>query len=122
LTKANLIDVVLIAILAFFIYPMAKISMAYMPYHTDVGFLRIKQQYIHIDWWRIAFFIHVYSSLFVLFAGFSQFNKQLLKLRPALHRKLGYAYVLNILLITGPASLLMGFYANASAAVSVLLV
>ena len=29
-----------------------------------------------------------------------------------MHRKLGYIYVLNVLLITGPAGLLMGFYAN----------
>jgi uncharacterized membrane protein len=112
LKKTNVIDVLLIAALAFFIFPMAKISMAYMPYHTDVGFLRIKQQYIDIDFWRLAFFIHIYSSLFVLFAGFSQFSKQLLKKRPGLHRKLGYLYVLNILCITGPASLVMGFYAN----------
>ena len=86
--------------------------MQYIPYNTDVAFLRIKQHYIGIDIWRWAFFIHVYSSLLVLFAGFSQFNKRLLKSNPTLHRKLGYTYVVNILLITGPASLIMGFYAN----------
>jgi uncharacterized membrane protein len=83
-----------------------------MPYNTDVGFLRIKQQYIDIDHWRIAFFIHVYASLWVLLAGFTQFSKQLLKKNPRLHRTMGYIYVADVLLITGPAGLIMGFYAN----------
>jgi uncharacterized membrane protein len=91
---------------------MAGIVMQYVPYSTTVGFLNIKQDYIPIDFWRGAFFIHVYSSLFVLFAGFTQFSKYLLKHKPTLHRKFGYAYVINILCITGPASLIMGFYAN----------
>lgn len=91
---------------------MARITVAYIPYNTDVGFLRIKQDYITIDHWRIAFFIHVYASLWVLFAGFTQFSKWLLKNRPRLHRALGYIYVADILLITGPSGLIMGFYAN----------
>lgn len=86
--------------------------MNYIPYRTDVGFLRIKQQYIGIDFWRTAFFIHVYASLWVLFAGFTQFSKQLLKKRPGLHRILGYVYVIDVLFVTGPAGFIMGFYAN----------
>lgn len=86
--------------------------MTYIPYNTDVGFLRIKQQYIDIDRWRGAFFIHVYASMWVLFAGFTQFSKRLLKNNPRLHRTLGYIYVVDVLLITGPAGLVMGFYAN----------
>jgi uncharacterized membrane protein len=91
---------------------MARITVNYFPYRTDVGFLRIKQQYIGIDHWRMAFFIHVYASIWALLAGFTQFSKKILRKRPVLHRSLGYVYVLNILLVTGPAGLLMGFYAN----------
>lgn len=91
---------------------MAKISVNYFPARTDAGFLRIKQQYIGIDHWRMAFFIHVYASLWVLLAGFTQFSKKLLRSRPRLHRSLGYVYVVDVLLVTGPAGLLMGFYAN----------
>ncbi|MEI2739262.1 MAG: DUF2306 domain-containing protein [Chitinophagaceae bacterium] len=91
---------------------MAKITVAYIPYNTDVGFLRIKQQYIGIDHWRIAFFIHVYASMWVLFAGFTQFSKTLQRNNPRLHRTLGYIYITDVLLITGPAGLIMGFYAN----------
>lgn len=103
---------VLLAVLAFTTWLMARISVNYLPMRNDVGFLRIKQQYIGIEHWRMAFFIHVYSSLWVLFAGFTQFSKNLLRKRPKLHRNLGYVYVVDILLVTGPAGLLMGFYAN----------
>jgi len=99
-------------LLAFFCWLMASITMAYIPYNTDVGFLRIKQQYISIDHWRTAFFIHVYASMWVLFAGFTQFSKKLLREKPKLHRTLGTIYVVDVLLITGPAGLVMGFYAN----------
>jgi hypothetical protein len=91
---------------------MASITIAYIPYNTDVGFLRIKQQYIGIDHWRIAFFMHVYASMWVLLAGFTQFSKKLLRNNPKLHRAFGYIYATDVLLITGPAGLLMGFYAN----------
>jgi uncharacterized membrane protein len=102
----------LLLTLAFFSWLMASITMAYVPYNTDVGFLRIKQQYISIDHWRIAFFIHVYASIWVLLAGFTQFSRRIQRNRPKLHRAMGYIYVTNVLLITGPAGLLMGFYAN----------
>jgi uncharacterized membrane protein len=101
-----------LATLAFFTWLMAGITVNYIPYNTDVGFLRIKQQYIHIDHWRTAFFIHVYASLWVLLAGFTQFSKWIQRNNPRLHRTMGYIYVTNVLLITGPAGLLMGFYAN----------
>jgi len=99
-------------VLLFFIGLMIKITLQYIPYNLDVAFLRIKQDYINIDHWRWAFFIHVYTSVFVLFAGATQFSKQLLIKNKRLHRILGYCYSINILLITGPASLVMSFYAN----------
>lgn len=91
---------------------MVRITVDYIPYNTDVGFLRIKQEYIGIDHWRIAFFIHVYASIWVLLAGFTQFSSRIQRHNPGLHRAMGYIYVTDVLLITGPAGLLMGFYAN----------
>jgi hypothetical protein len=102
----------LLLALVFFTGLMAEITLHYIPYKTDVGFLRIKQQYISVDHWRLAFFIHVYASIWVLLAGFTQFSKRLLRHRPRLHRTMGYIYTIDVLLITGPAGLLMGFYAN----------
>ena len=84
----------------------------YIPVQNDAGFLQLKQNYIEITPWRIAFFTHIFSSILVLFAGFTQFSVKLLKQQPKLHRIFGYIYVINILMVTGPASLLMSFYAN----------
>jgi uncharacterized membrane protein len=91
---------------------MLRILFIYIPVKNDVGFLQLKQSYIHLTAWRTAFFTHVFSSILVLAAGFTQFSKKLLRQKPKLHRALGYVYVLNILTVTGPAGLLMSFYAN----------
>lgn len=111
-SRTNIFNAALLLTLVFFTWLMAGITMAYIPYNTDVGFLRIKQHYIHVDHWRVAFFIHVYASLWVLLAGFTQFSKSIQRNNPRLHRTFGYIYVTDVLLVTGPAGLLMGFYAN----------
>lgn len=110
--RSALINVLLLLILAFFVFLMARISIAYMPYNTDVGFLRIKQDYIDLDFWRSAFFVHVYVSIWVLLAGFTQFSESIRTFRPRLHRIFGCIYAVDVVLITGPAGLVMGFYAN----------
>ena len=111
-TRKNILNIFLLSALGFFSFLMLRIIFLYIPAKTDVAFLQLKQEYIHITEWRIAFFVHVYSSLLALLAGFTQFSKKLLKQRPKLHRALGYTYVINVLMITGPAGLLMSFYAN----------
>ncbi len=110
--RTNVLAAVAFLMLAFLTFQMARITVAYIPYNTDVGFLQIKQQYIDIDHWRIAFFVHVYTSIWVLLAGFTQFSKRLRSDYPKFHRVAGYIYAMDVLLITGPAGLLMGFYAN----------
>lgn len=110
--RTNVIALLSFLALGFLTLQMARISAAYIPYNTDVGFLRIKQDYIEIDHWRIAFFVHVYTSIWVLLAGFTQFSEKLRSKYPKSHRIIGYIYAADVLLITGPAGLLMGFYAN----------
>lgn len=111
-TRKNILKVFLLALLAFFSFLMLRIIFLYIPIQNDVAFLQLKQSYIHITEWRIAFFVHVFSSMLALLAGFTQFSKWLLKQKPKLHRAIGYSYVVNILMVTGPAGLLMSFYAN----------
>jgi uncharacterized membrane protein len=106
------LNVLVFLTLGFFTFLMAGITVEYIPYDTDVGFLRIKQDYIDIDHWRIAFFVHVYASMWALLAGFTQFSSALQSFYPRVHRAFGYVYVTNVLLITGPAALLMSVYAN----------
>jgi len=110
--RGPLVNVLLFVTLAFFVFLMARISLAYMPYNTDVGFLRIKQDYIDLDFWRTAFFVHVYMSIWVLLAGFTQFSENIRTFRPTLHRSFGYIYAVDVVFVTGPAGLIMGFYAN----------
>lgn len=111
-TFKNILTLVTLTVLGYFSWLMLKIVCMYIPIRMDVAFLLLKQEYIHIDLWRIAFFTHVFTSMFVLVAGFTQFLKPLLKAYPRWHRGLGYLYVIDILFVTGPAGLIMSFYAN----------
>ena len=100
------------AALAFFTLLMARITLEYFPMRDDAAFLQIKQQYIHISHWMLAFWIHVYSSMFALLAGFTQFAPSILRKKPAVHRWMGKIYVVVVCFITGPSGLVMAFYAN----------
>lgn len=102
----------LLLLLAFFSALMLEITLQYIPIRTDAAFLQIKQDYIHITPWRIAFFVHVFSSMLVLVAGFTQFSRYLLSHYKKLHRVIGKIYVIDILFITGPASFIMALLAN----------
>lgn len=112
LTCKNIFGITALILLAFFSFLMLRIIFIYIPVKNDAGFLQLKQEYIHITEWRVAFFTHVFTSILVLVAGFTQFSKTFLKQQPKLHRTVGYIYVINILMVTGPSGLLMSFYAN----------
>ncbi|MBV8416728.1 MAG: DUF2306 domain-containing protein [Verrucomicrobia bacterium] len=99
-------------LLAVFTFQMVRITAQYWPIRDDVAFLRIKTDYLEIWPWKIAFFVHVFTSLFALAGGFTQFAPGLLRNRPGVHRWMGRVYVLDVVLITGPASLVMAFFAN----------
>jgi uncharacterized membrane protein len=101
-----------LAVLAFFSYLMLEITLRYVTLDTNASFLQIKQDYVHNKIWLTAFYLHVFSSLFALLAGFTQFSTFIRSRYPRIHRGVGYVYIIDILLITGPAGLLMAFYAN----------
>jgi hypothetical protein len=61
---------------------------------------------------EIAFFIHVFTSLFALAAGFTQFAPGLLRKWPVVHRWVGRIYGADVVLVTGTASLIMASFAN----------
>jgi hypothetical protein len=100
------------AVLAFFSFLLLKITLQYIPVQYDVAFLRVKQQYIHILSWRFAFFTHVFTSMLVLIAGFTQFSGGILQRFPRVHRAMGYLYIVVLLGVTGPASFVMALFAN----------
>lgn len=95
---------------------MLNLTFPYFELETDVAFLRIKQWVFKehgglvANVWIVAFYIHVFTSLFALLAGFTQFNKQLLYTK--VHRSIGVMYIITVLLLTGPSGFFMGILAN----------
>lgn len=79
---------------------------------TDLAFLAIKQDYVHLWHYRLAFFIHVFSAILVLLAGYTQFSASIRRRFPTIHRRAGWFYVLVTLLLEGPSGFLIGIYAN----------
>ena len=84
----------------------------YASFQTNIGFLKFKQDYLHIKIWKIAFYIHVFSSIFTLCAGFTQFSNHILKHYKKWHRRIGKFYAYNVMLINFPAGMVMAYYAN----------
>lgn len=102
----------LVLLLLFFTYRMILLSWPYLAFDDRVAFLRIKQSVVSLTWWKVAFYVHVFTSIFLLAAGFTQFSKQLLKRFPAVHRSIGKMYVFILLVLSGPAGLLLAIKAN----------
>ena len=100
------------ATLAFFSLLMLRITIPYFQLDDHVAFLRIKQAVIGNQVWKTAFYLHVFTSMMALIAGFTQFSHNILRRRAQLHRWMGKLYVAVILLISGPAGFVMGLYAN----------
>lgn len=91
---------------------MLRIIVEHFTLKPDVGFLKVKQEYINNKIWRTAFYIHVFTGILTLLAGFTQFSPYILREKRLLHRHMGKVYVFNILFINFPAGMIMAFYAN----------
>jgi hypothetical protein len=104
-------NILSLLVLAFFLILMMRITIPYFTLDHQVGFLQIKQWVIKNEVWRVAFFTHVFSSIFLLLAGFTQFYSPL-KRFTKVHRTIGKMYILIILFLAGPAGLIMSLYAN----------
>lgn len=104
--------VTLLSALAFFSFLMIRITLAYTVMRGDVNFLRTKQHVYPLSWWRISFYTHVFTSCFVLIAGFTQFAPWVLRRYPRVHRFMGWAYLVIVTMISGPAAWVMALYAN----------
>jgi len=104
--------IVLLSALAFFTLLMLRLSLPYTVMRSDIDFLQTKQNVYHIGYWRISFYIHVFTSCLVLVAGFTQFNPWLLRRYPRIHRRMGWIYLVTVVGISGPASFMMAWHAN----------
>lgn len=98
---------------AYFFILMVRITLRYIPMNSAVSFLQIKQTEVTgIKAYLPVFYVHVYSAVFVLLAGFTQFNGKILTKYPQLHRWLGYLYVSFVLLLASPSGIFIGWFAN----------
>ncbi len=92
---------------------MLLITLKYIPFSYDASFLQIKQTEVsEIPFYLTFFYIHVYSAIFVLLAGFTQFNSSILKRHPKIHKQIGRLYVYIVLFFAAPSGLFIGIYAN----------
>ncbi|KUJ61638.1 hypothetical protein AR687_11915 [Flavobacteriaceae bacterium CRH] len=98
---------------SYFFILMIQITWQYIPFKSEVAFLQIKQTEVaEIPFYLTFFYVHVYSAIFVLLAGFFQFNNSLLKKYPKVHRNIGKFYVLVVLFLSAPSGLFIGVFAN----------
>lgn len=103
--------IALILAFLYFTYLMFLITWQYVPFNLQVSFLQLKDQF---SWWhyRVVFFTHVYTSLFILILGFLQFFSTLRIRFPRIHKHVGKAYIVLILVFSAPSGLIMGYYGN----------
>ncbi len=91
---------------------MLKGIVRYYPMRDDIGFLQFKQAYVHNRLWKAAFYIHVFTIIPVLLAGFTQFSRTVLREHKWLHRLAGRIYAYDVLLINFPAGMILAVNAN----------
>lgn len=91
---------------------MFEISYPFTSFDPHEGFLRTKFNAYHIRYWRVGFYMHVFSSVFVLLAGLTQFSSTIMRRLPVLHRAVGFSYIAIVLLVSGPGAFVMALHAN----------
>jgi hypothetical protein len=99
-------------IILFFCWLMLRLSLPYLALKPGIDFLKSKTEVYHLEIWRIGFYLHVFSSVLILFAGATQFSGLILHRFPILHRLMGWTYVGILLFLSGPGAVVMAFYAN----------
>lgn len=95
---------------------MIDLTIPYFSLETDQSFLRIKQWVFRAypegfsGIWIVAFYVHVFTAIFSVLAGFTQFSKRFLWQKA--HRSLGKLYIITVLIFAAPSGLVMGLVAN----------
>ena len=111
--KINYKSLAWLLFFAYFFVLMLQITLKYLPFSREVAFLQIKQtEVLEVKAYLPIFYTHVYSAVFVLLAGFTQFNSKILAKYPKIHRWLGYLYVGFVLILAAPSGIFIGWFAN----------
>lgn len=111
-TAISIIKIISILSFGYFFWLMLQLTFEYIPAKTDVSFLMIKQTEVTSHPEYLSFFyLHVYSSIFVLSAGFLAIIRKNFGIKN-LHQYTGKIYVFAILFLAAPTGIYMGFFAN----------
>lgn len=106
-------NILLLIALVFFFFLMGEITLRYFPFSSTASFLLIKQTEVTtLPYYLPVFYAHVYTSMFCLLAGFTQFSRNILQNQQQLHRAFGYLYVITVLIFSAPTGFVMGLHAN----------
>ncbi len=108
----NIFYAFLLFCLAWGCWLMLTLSLPYTDIKPNIDFLLTKQNVYYNKPWRFSFYTHVYTSILVLVAGFTQFNQWILKRHVQWHRVVGWIYLITVLVISGPAAFVMSLKAN----------
>ncbi|TWI80210.1 putative membrane protein [Lacibacter cauensis] len=113
LHKYKLLRYLLLPVYAYFCWLMLRITMQYIPFNRMAAFLQIKQTEVQeLPYYIPVFYTHVYSSIFCLLAGFTQFSNTLRQQYVRLHRVVGLLYVAVVLVSSAPSGFVMALHAN----------
>ncbi|CAH0136954.1 DUF2306 domain-containing protein [Chryseobacterium sp. Bi04] len=110
--SSKLFKILLILGFGYFFWLMLKITLEYIPFNPNVSFLMIKQTEVQDrPEYLVFFYIHVYTSIFLLFTGFLAILRKDFGIRN-FHRNIGKVYIFLILILAAPSGIYMGFFAN----------
>jgi len=103
----------------YFSYLMISITLPYTSWEWDVDFLKTKYKIIHLSYYRLSFYIHIFTSSIILLSGAILFSNYILKKYKNLHSWIGKVYVGLLLLFAAPSGLVMAFHANGGSAAKI---
>lgn len=110
--KSKILYGVLLVGLAYYSSLLLIITLQYIPFSDDVAFLRIKMDQVKLPYYILSFKAHVFTSFFLLLAGFTQFNKWIRAQYRNLHRYLGWSYIVILLVFSAPSGIVLAYHAN----------
>lgn len=110
--RIKFLKILLVIGFSYFFWLMLRITLEYIPIEKEVSFLLIKQTEVTGNPEYLWFFyLHVYSSIFVLLAGFFAIIRQDFGIEN-FHKNAGKLYIFLIIFCAAPSGIYMGFHAN----------
>lgn len=85
-------------------------ALSYLNFETTYGFLRLKQKAIATGIYLPFYYSHVLIAALILLIGIFQLHPASRDKFPAIHRYLGYFYVMGILFFAAPGGLVMSMF------------